>query len=343
MKILLNNWPQKVLALSLAILAWFSINQNTRSTSQRELSVPVTVEGRASDQIETGAPRFVNITVAGETSQVNRLRPENFDAVLDLSGLEGEYEQTIIVVPPQGVRLLNTEPDTAIGVVESIDTKTVPVETAVLGAMPDDMVLDALAEPSEVIVRGRSSTLEDIDKAVALINTRQEGEVTLYATNTDNRPVPEVTLEPNTVSISLGSEPVLHTRSVPLSVSEPETDLVLSDFSVSQPSLEVAGAEEVLADLQSVDASVETDTTPAFTPGEYTLEVRPQLPDGVRALERVSVSFSLAAPPREPETNEDESEDDAAEEPLGEEDDASSAPVRRPGSTQDSDADNNVR
>ena len=204
-----------------------------------------------------------------------------------------------------------------------------------------ERILDALAEPSEVIVRGRSSTLENIDKAVALINTQQEGEVTLYATDQDNRPVPEVALEPNTVTISLGSEPVLHTRSVPLNVSEPETDLVLSDFSVSQPSLEVAGPEEVLANLQSVDASVETDTTPAFTPGEYTLEVRPQLPDGVRALERVSASFSLAAPPREPETNEDE--DNAAEESPGDEDDSSSTPVRRPGSTQDGDADNNVR
>ena len=372
MKRLLNKWPQKVLALLLAMLAWFSIDQNTRSTSQRELSVPVTVEGRAEDQNVTGAPETVSITVYGETSQVNRLRPENFDAVLDLNGLEGEYEQTIDVVPPQGVRLLTIEPDTAIGVVESIRSKTISVMAATLGETSENTVLEPLIQPTEVTVRGRNSTLARVQRAVALISIPQEDAqvaITLVAVDADNKPVPEVVLEPNQVSVRLAREAVLYTRTLPLEITEPEPGegLALSEFNLSKSTLRVAGPQETLATLESVSAlvspSAQAPTTQDLSAGEYTLEVAPRLPEGVFSLERINASFNLstlpseapaAAPddeddnvPTDQADNEQEADDaaspsdDEQEATSGEDNDSTSAPIRRPGSAQDSGSDNN--
>ena len=337
---LLNNWPQKLLAVALAALAWLSIDQNTRSTSQRELTIPVEVEGRGSDQTETGAPETVSVTVSGETTQINRLRPENFGAVLDLSGAEGEYERDIRVVPPQGVRLLEVTPQTALGVVESIRSKTVPVEVAVLGDLPEDAMVETLPTPSEVTVRGRSSTLERIDKAVALMNLQQEGgQIPLYASDTDNLPVPEVGLEPGEVSVAVATEPVLYTNQIPLMLSEPTLDgLEIELLDLSQDSLSVAGTASEVAGLDRVEAVVdwnsalssEAPTTADLPPGEYTLEIVPALPGGVRALDTVTARLALSRPERPSQSG-----------PSGDDDDTTRAPLRRPGAAQDGNDNNN--
>ena len=263
-------------------------------------------------------------SVLGESNSVNRLRPENFDAFLDVSSIDGDYEERITVTPPQNINLLAVSPESAIGTIEGIRTITLPVEVALYGTMPDDAVVSVVAEPAEVVVRGRQSTLERLTKAIALFGIQEEtNTLRLYAVDDEGRPVSEVALEPSTVTTKLTAESVLHTKEVGLSLSLPEVaGLNIEGINLNQSTLTVAGSEQSLTLLEDVTAELVLVNINGA--GEYSLEAKPQLPEGVLALETITALLVLSEPPANPSST------------NGESDDPARSTLRRPDSTQDS-------
>jgi YbbR domain-containing protein len=290
---LTNNWLQKLISLVLAIVAWYFISISDTSVSQRSLRVPVTIEGLSENQTQSGAPSTVDVIVSGRSSSVNVLRPENFRATLDLSNFTGDYQQRVEVVPPQDISLVSVSPETAIGTVETINTKEVPVIVALEGERNPNVVLSSFSSVQSVQATGRESILAQVASATAFVNVLEgESSVTLFATDANGQPVNEISLEPTATTVTVTSTPVLHTKTVPLEVSEPDTSLGLENFSVSQTTLQIAGTREQLAGVESVRGVVELSEEAKA--GDYNVLVRPQLPEGVKALETVSATFSLS-------------------------------------------------
>lgn len=315
-----NNWPQKLGALALAGFVWYFVNLSNTDISQRTFTVPVSVEGVSPDQVPSGIPETIEVIVSGPSRGVNRLTPERLDATLDLSGVSGAFQRPILVSVPQDIDILNRIPSEAIGTVETVATKTVPVEIGLLGG-GDDILIPNYG-PNTAVVRGRSSVLERVARVVATVRPEVgEQEVNLYTVSETGRPVsdPMLSIEPATLTVTLSEAPVLYTKELPLSVSPPETaPLELASFSLSQESLRVAGPKDMLDSLTEIAGSVEPDTS-ALAAGEYTLRVSPQLPDAVAALETVTAQISLE-PQQTP--------------PSGDTNDLPDSPVRRPGATQ---------
>ena len=69
---------------------------------------------------------------------MGRLRPENFEAVLDLTGISGEFSRELVIIAPQGITVDEVSPAEASGTVETITSKVVPVEVALLGPHAQD-------------------------------------------------------------------------------------------------------------------------------------------------------------------------------------------------------------
>jgi YbbR domain-containing protein len=197
------------------------------------------------------------------------------------------------VVPPQDISLVSVSPETAIGTVETINTKEVPVIVALEGERNPNVVLTSFSSVQSVQATGRESILAQVASATAFVNVLEgESSVTLFATDANGQPVSEISLEPTATTVTVTSTPVLHTKTVPLEVSEPDTSLGLENFSVSQTTLQIAGTREQLAGVESVRGVVEFSEEAKA--GDYNLLVRPQLPEGVKALETVSATFSLS-------------------------------------------------
>jgi YbbR domain-containing protein len=291
---LANNWLQKLISLLLAIVAWYVISLSDTSVSQRSLRVPVTIEGLSANQTQTGAPSTVDVVVSGRSSSVNALRPENFRASLDLSDETGDYQERIVVVPPQDISLVSVSPETAIGSVETINTKDVPVIVALEGDRDVNTILTSVSAVQSVQATGRESVLAQVAGATAFVSTSSgESSATLFATDSNGQPVNEITLEPTATTVTVTATPVLHTKTVTLEVPEPDSSLRVENFALSQTTLQVAGAREQLTTLESVVGVVELAEESEV--GDYTLLVQPQLPEGVRALETVNATFSLSA------------------------------------------------
>lgn len=323
LELLLRNWRRKLGALLLATLSWYFVTLGDDSTAQNTLFVPVTVEGLSSNQTPIGVPSTVTVSVSGPRTRVGRLRPENFEAVLDLTGISGEFSQELAIIAPQGITVDEVSPAEASGTVETITSKVVPVEVALLGQPPGDVQLELSFTPQQVTAEGRESALSTVVAARATAQPQAgEQEALLFAVTEEGFLNEEVSLRPDRVTLTLEQTPVLHRKEVALEVAAPEAEpFTLEAFEVDSDSLLVAGEREALAELERVTGQVELPTD-ELSAGEYTLPVTPQLPEGVAALETVRVQFRLVAPPES--------------EPVdGDEDDLPSSTLRGPDSTED--------
>jgi YbbR domain-containing protein len=294
-KRLTNNGLQKLIALLLAILAWYVVSISDTSVSQRSLQVPVEVEGLSEAQAQSGAPDLVDVVVSGRSSSVNVLRPENFRASLDLEGFTGEYQQRIVVVPPQDISLVSVSPETAIGTVETINSKDVPIIIALQGQRDPNALLTSVSSVQAVRATGRESVLAQVAGATAVVTaTSGESSVSVFATDANGQPVQGITLEPTATTVTVTPTPILHSKTVTLEVSEPEAEgLEVENFSLSQTTLNITGARELLAPLERVSGVLELGED--LEVGEYSLAVTPQLPEGVWGLEPVTATFTLVA------------------------------------------------
>ncbi|MEX2542523.1 MAG: CdaR family protein [Trueperaceae bacterium] len=297
LNVLLHAWPQKLGAIVLASLIWLFVNVNDTSITQRSLFVPITVEGLASDNVATGLPDYVEVTVAGPSGQVDRLRPDNFEAILDLTDQSGAFEVPIRVLSPQGVDLRRVNPGDVIGTVEAVTEKQVPVAAVIIGVAPPDMAVSASVEPEQVTVRARASTLAQVVRALAPVRPSPGGRATApYAVGADGRPVGGVQIEPEEVQVVVEEESVLVTRRLPVELETP----AVSGFSVTarmeEAEVSLIGPESALGALERVPGTVSLPTEEPEA-GGYTLPVTLELPEGVRAVGTPTATVRLSRPP----------------------------------------------
>lgn len=316
----LNNWHLKVAAFALAVVFWFFVSMDDTVISQRTVRAPLNVEGLAANQLTSGVPETVEVRLSGPAHRISSLSPNGVDAVLDLRGTSGAFEQTVRVFPPQGISLLGVQPSEVVGSVETQIEQAAPVEVALIGSVPDDLHIEVRTLPSAVVVSGPEGRVNEVARVLAPVRPGELTEtVAVYAVDAAGVPVPEVSVQPEQVAVTLSEAPVLHTRRVPVVLRPlvPGRWRVLS-ATLSQPEALLAGPEADLAGLERVQATAAL-TGSELTPGVHTLVLSLELPEGVSALEVPQLEVELAAP--EPQASAAEAE--AGAEPDAEPDERS--------------------
>ncbi len=285
---LVDHWPRKLGALAAAIFVWSIVATDATTTAQRSLLVPLLVQGLDSDRLAVGLPDLVEVTVSGASSRIDRLRPESFDAVLDLSDAVGAFQVEVSIAPPQGIVLERVAPSEVIGQLETVVVATVPVRVTVAGALGPDERLAATANPDAAQVRGRATVVADVVAVVVPVaaedaRTAIAATVVPYAVDATGRPVLDVAITPNRVAVTIAVEAVRVERRVPLAVAIP-TAAGWSDLQDAPAELLVTGPASTLDGLAVVEAVVQLPTEiPAG--GRYTRPLTLALPEGVFALE----------------------------------------------------------
>lgn len=298
-----HHWPRKLGALLVALTVWLVVTTDETAISQRSLLVPIVVEGLGGDLVAAGLPDVVEVTVSGPSARIDRLRPESFEAVLELSDVVGDFQADVQVAGPQGITLERVNPNEVIGVLEAITNRAVPVRAAVIGAVGPDERLRPSVEPGEARVRGRATIVAQVAAVVApiLAEEARGGLATtapLHAIDADGRPLLELVVTPERVAVDVAVEDVLVERRVPLTLFAPGVP-GWSDPTGAPADVAIAAPATVLEDLDEVGASVDLPTDPPAS-GRYTRPLALALPPGAVALEAPTVSVRYDAPPLEP-------------------------------------------
>ena len=295
---LARNWPNKLAAMLIAFVIWLLVTSNNQTTTQNILSVPLVVEGVDDNQVVVGLPTTVIVSVSGPSTRIDRLTPAMLRATLDLTEIEGAFEQPITVQTPQDVSVLTVEPAQVIGFLESVVTRSVPVQVALTGALPADTTVTAAAQPPAVTVTGRSQVLDSVQRVIVAAPAIGGGAAAPVALDDQGAPVADVAFEPATVIVAVTTRAVMETRTIAIDFVPPQVPGIV-DATISSPTALLAGPRQALDALTTVTATVEPPTG-AVDPGRYTLPVRLTLPEGVVALTTPTAVLQFAREPLQP-------------------------------------------
>jgi YbbR domain-containing protein len=299
---LINNAPRKLGALLLAVLVWIVVTTDNETIAQRSLLVPIAVDGVSAEAVVVGLPQFAEVAISGPAARVDRLRPENIEAILDLTGVAGDFQVQVVVAPPQGISLERVVPNEVIGIVEAVVRTRVPVIASVMGELGPDLRGRLSVSPESAEVSGRAAL---VARAAAIavpipVSELERGNglnAAGFVVDANGRPLPDVSIDVGAFSLSWDLEPVWLTKRLPLSLAPLASDR-WDDLGGAPESVLVVGLASRVAELEVLVADVELPTGERDE-GRYTLVLRPRLPEAVVIAEPVTLSARYTPPPRQ--------------------------------------------
>jgi hypothetical protein len=171
-KIFLDDWTLKLTALVITLALWFGVTGLSTPTTKR-FSVPLIPSISTNVEIINTPREEVDIVVSGDKRRVDQISRSDLVATLDLRDVSpGDWvislsPETVSVTLPQGVKLVEVQPNRIPINLEAVEEKDVDVKVVLSGTLaPGYEVYSASALPAKVRVRGPASfvrTLQNVE------------------------------------------------------------------------------------------------------------------------------------------------------------------------------------
>lgn len=258
----------KVLSFILALLFWLYVTNQGTSPSvsgDQSLTVPLLTKGQPQDIIVVSKLPSVRIQVEGAPS----VNTKDLFAYIDLSdATPGEHQYQIQIEAPEGVKIQEIQPQQVTVQLDTVQEKVLPVQVKYTGTpAPGYEVGTAIVKPSAVNVRGPSSILSVLDKAIVEVSVEGADETfqvsypVLFRDKSDKPiygPDPSVDVLsafPSSVDVTVPvSQQGLASKVVPVraeSQGTPAEGMALRSLNPAESSVKVLGTPEA---LQGFDA-----------------------------------------------------------------------------------------
>lgn len=258
-----KNLPVKILALIASIIMWgYVMNEENPSVNGR-YTVPVEIVNAPEGYDVNMGVREVTLKVRAPRSLMAAAHESDFKAVIDLSGdTEGEYDEKIRTVIPQGFELLGMSDDTVHVTMEALIAHGVPVDIVVNGKAAQGMELGEITPAQQYVnVYGPRHLVDSIVKASGKIKLADNNSdftmrVKLTAVTADGENINNLAVLPGELDVTVQLVPGEGKKIVPVKPTVtgilPE-GYVLGEVTVQPNQVELAGANKTLADIKNVD------------------------------------------------------------------------------------------
>lgn len=258
-----KNLPVKILALIASIIMWgYVMNEENPSVNGR-YTVPVEIVNAPEGYDVNMGVREVTLKVRAPRSLMAAAHESDFKAVIDLSGdTEGEYDEKIRTVIPQGFELLGMSDDTVHVTMEALIAHGVPVDIVVNGKAAQGMELGEIKPAQQYVnVYGPRHLVDSIVKASGKIKLADNNSdftmrVKLTAVTADGENINNLAVLPGELDVTVQLVPGEGKKIVPVKPAVtgilPE-GYVLGEVTVQPNQAELAGANKTLADIKNVE------------------------------------------------------------------------------------------
>ena len=312
-----HNWGIGLLSIVLALSLWVFVTDRENPDRQGRVpgTIPIEVVNLPPDRA-VFPPLNTTVTVRARAAEsvFERLSADDFRASVDLSDLTGEEATVSVRVESLEPRaeVIDVSPSQVRVMLESVTSRTVPVQTRLVGApLAGFEVQEITVEPTQAVVTGPESLVARVEAVVADVNLTQERttfEQTLLLDIRDEGGgnIQGVLVTPESaivraeiVQLEFSAVFVVH----PNVVGAPADGYNVTSIQVDPPFVSVSGPRQV---FQSIDAVEGIMTEPVDIDGARDVVVRPvslRLPpdasaDQLRVTVRVTIeatrSFSVA-------------------------------------------------
>ena len=278
MRFLLRNWHLKLAAVLLATVLYTGLVFSGDFTDD-DVGVPVdAINQPESSQVLSGDVGTVAVRYRTSNDLAGTVVAQAFVATVDLSEYDmdraPEPQVLDIEVSPltDGIEILSIEPHEVRVAIDRIETRTVPVEVDA-GALPGGFEIDdPVVGQDEVQVRGASSVVGLVDRALARVRIDGSGidvnePVSLVAVDVAGQEVGagRLDIDPETVSVQIDVRETETTQTLPIRpdiTGTPAAGFALASLS-HEPTLvtlrglpdDLAGVTEVLTEPLSIDGA----------------------------------------------------------------------------------------
>lgn len=258
-----KNLPVKILALIASIIMWgYVMNEENPSVNGR-YTVPVEIINAPEGYDVNMGVREVTLKVRAPRSLMAAAHESDFKAVIDLSGdTEGEYDEKIRTVIPQGFELLGMSDDTVHVTMEALIAHGVPVDIVVNGKAAHGMEPGEITPSQQYVnVYGPRHLVDSIVKASGKIKLADNNSdftmrVKLTAVTADGENINNLAVLPGELDVTVRLVPGEGKKIVPVKPTVtgilPE-GYVLGEVTVQPNQVELAGANKTLADIKNID------------------------------------------------------------------------------------------
>lgn len=229
---LTHDWAAKLLALLAACVLWYFASEDRRTIIQQTFDVPVTVRdntGEAAGEkraVSGLSPGTVKVTLSGRPPRLRELRGEQIEAVTDITNLaEGSFNTAVTVTAPDGTEVVQVTPERVQGLVDTVQTLSLPVTVTAFAAGAEGAARYEV-QPAKVTVSGPSRSVSEVAQVIYAPISLEAGQsraVHLLPLDSEGQPVPDITLNPPSVTL---------TRLAPVSTPE-----------ISEPAASAAAAQ----------------------------------------------------------------------------------------------------
>lgn len=257
----------KILSVLIAILIWFLVLDQDNPFIEKTITVPLSsnlevLEARNLQIVGSSIPTTVDIKIKGRKKRVDSVSTGDFNAFLDLSGVEDSGIQTIEVQPPEytgdkNIIITGVNPSTVRLRFEKFVGRQFPVNIEFTGNLPEGYeVVNQKVDPSVVLIEEKEGTLSRIGKVAALINLNDLSatkELVVRATvyDIDGEPMSEFEGKyPTIVSFDLAKRlPIITTVK-----GKPKAGYYFKTIVPDTSSVLVMGSKDLLDSLSKIEA-----------------------------------------------------------------------------------------
>lgn len=261
---LIGNLPLMVMALVLAVLAWFVALEQANPTVERiyPQPLPVSLRDPPEDMLVVGSfDERVQVTLRTTESVWNSLEPDDFEVTADLGGLgPGTHEVPVEVsLEQEPSRILSREPATVEVELSSQSNRIVPVQVEVEGTPPVGYVSrSTILQPRDVTVKGPTNYVTRVVEAFATLSIEGaqadvEEILSLRPQDSEGDAVPYVSLTPETVDVTVPIEPSGYHSTLAVKAvltGEVASGYRITDIAIDPPTVTIFGNPADLAALQ---------------------------------------------------------------------------------------------
>lgn len=263
---LLENVGLIVLAFVIAVVVWIAAEWEADPIVEAEFDqpIPVSVENQPpGTHLVEGWQNEVQVRLRAPQSVWDRLSPDDFQAVLDLSPnlnpLEpDEYDVGVQVsIRLEPATLLRVEPDFIRIELEAIEERTVSVSIDVRGDPDLGYQAGDAVYTDTVKVKGPTSQVNEVALAISSVSLRGaratvEENVTLNPVDGDGKRMNGVTVIPEQIQVSVPVRPLPNVKEMSVTwtqLGQPAEGYHITNVGIEPPVVRVRGPVFVLREL----------------------------------------------------------------------------------------------
>jgi len=305
-----ENWGVGVLSIVLAVALWVFVTDKENPDVTGTVSGDIAVEAVnvPEDQaVFSLSPETVRVRVQAPERVFDDLEAGDFIASIDLSGVTSQQAVVPVRVETSKgrVEIVEMSPAQVTVRLESVTSRTVPVETNLVGPPPPGFETRSLTvEPAETVVTGPESLVDRVASVEADVNltglrTNFQETLLLQARDQQGGAIQGVNIEPESAVVTIEIAQLEFSRVfvvLPGISGTPATGFRVAGLEVSPSFVTITGPAEV---FQSLDPVTGIATEPISIDGASADVVRPvalRLPEGAR-VEQSSVTVRVIIQP----------------------------------------------